>query len=60
MQNTIDSFFGFVGNSVHTTTVYLYSLKMKSISKKQNILTSLIISNILSIRLQTMDSKSGD
>ena len=58
MQNTIDSFFGFVRYSLYSATVYLYSMKMNSISKKQNILTSLYIAIILFIRLQTIDSKS--
>ena len=58
MQNTIDSFFGFVRYSLYSATVYLYSMKMNSISKKLNKLTSLFISYILFIRLQTIDSKS--
>ena len=58
MQNTIDSFFGFVRYSLYSATVYLYSMKMNSISKKLNKLTSLFTSYILFIRLQTIDSKS--
>ena len=27
MRNTIDSFFGFVGSSVHTATLYLHSFE---------------------------------
>ena len=45
---------------LYNTTVYLYIMKMNSISKKLNKLTSLFISNILSIWLQTADTKSGD
>ena len=59
MQNTIVSFW-ICWYSLYNTTVYLYSMKMNSISKKLNKLTSLFISNILSIRLQTADTKSGD
>ena len=44
--------------SLYSATVYLYSMKMNSISKKQNILTSLFIAIILFIRLQITDSKS--
>ena len=39
----------------HSISIHL---KMMSISKKQNILTFLFISNILFIRLQFTDSKS--
>ena len=60
MQNTIDSFFGFVRYSLYNATVYLYFMKMNSISKKQKKLTSLFIAIILFIRLQITDSKSRD
>ena len=59
MQNTIEPFsdlLDLVCTLQHSISIYL---KIMSISKKQNKLTSLFIPNILFIRLQITDSKSG-
>ena len=58
MQNTNKPFLdllGIVCTLQHSISIHL---KMMSISKKQNKLTSLFISYILFIRLQIKDSKS--